>query len=203
MAANKPPRSQVAWSQVKEKLAAFDRPALIALLQDLYAASRENQAFLHSRFGLGEDPLRPYKETIARALARPEQAHLGRGGEEGDSELQQGQRPRRGHGRADGLLLRAGGRIRPRHGTAGRRLFRRPLANVRTRADSCRRVARRGAGGQDQAPRPSARALPRHRLWRLRRNDDAPRGVGVWQSRMTSLRRCAPSSIVFEAKTPG
>lgn len=68
MAANKPPRAQVAWSQVKAKLADFDRAGLIALLQDLYAASRENQAFLHSRFGLGEDPLRPYKETIARSL---------------------------------------------------------------------------------------------------------------------------------------
>lgn len=68
MAANKPPRAQIAWSQVKAKLADFDRAGLIALLQDLYAASRDNQAFLHSRFGLGEDPLRPYKETIARAL---------------------------------------------------------------------------------------------------------------------------------------
>lgn len=68
MAANKPPRGQIAWSQVKASLADFDRAALIALLQDLYAASRENQAFLHSRFDLGEDPLRPYKQTIARSL---------------------------------------------------------------------------------------------------------------------------------------
>lgn len=68
MAANKPPRAQIAWSQVKAKLADFDRAGLIALLQDLYAASKESQAFLHSRFGLGEDPLMPYKRTIARSL---------------------------------------------------------------------------------------------------------------------------------------
>lgn len=68
MAGRRPPRAQVAWSQVKAKLADFNRAGLIALLQDLYAASKENQAFLHSRFGLGEDPLRPYKQTIARSL---------------------------------------------------------------------------------------------------------------------------------------
>jgi hypothetical protein len=68
MAAKRPPKAQIAWSQVKAKLSDFDRAGLIALLQDLYAASRENQAFLHSRFGLGEDPLVPYKQVIARAL---------------------------------------------------------------------------------------------------------------------------------------
>ncbi len=41
---------------------------MIALLQDLYAASRENQAFLHARFGLGEDPRVPYKQVIASSL---------------------------------------------------------------------------------------------------------------------------------------
>jgi len=39
---------------------------LITLLHDLYAASKENQAFLCSRFGLGGDPLEPYKQAIAR-----------------------------------------------------------------------------------------------------------------------------------------
>lgn len=68
MAGRRPPRARVPWSQVKAKLTDFDRAGLIGLLQDLYAASKENQAFLHSRFGLGEDPLRPYKQTIARSL---------------------------------------------------------------------------------------------------------------------------------------
>jgi hypothetical protein len=43
-------------------------PALIGLVQDLYAASKDNQAFLHTRFGLGGDVLKPYKATIDRWL---------------------------------------------------------------------------------------------------------------------------------------
>jgi hypothetical protein len=35
-------------------------------VQDLYAASKDNQAFLHSRLGLGHDQLKPYKEAISR-----------------------------------------------------------------------------------------------------------------------------------------
>ncbi len=31
---------------------------------DLYRLSKENQAFLHARFGVGDDPLEPYRETI-------------------------------------------------------------------------------------------------------------------------------------------
>ena len=41
---------------------------MLGLIQDLYAASKENQTFLHARFGLGADVLRPYKETIERWL---------------------------------------------------------------------------------------------------------------------------------------
>jgi len=68
MAARRLPKAHVAWSQVKAKLTDFDRAGLVALLQDLYAASKETQAFLHSRFGLGGDPLEPYKRSIARSL---------------------------------------------------------------------------------------------------------------------------------------
>ena len=56
------------WSDVKGKLADFDRGGLIGLVQDLYAASKDNQAFLHARFGLGDDVLKPYKATIDRWL---------------------------------------------------------------------------------------------------------------------------------------
>ena len=38
------------------------------LLHDLYADHKDNQVFLHARFGLGEDVLEPYKETLARWL---------------------------------------------------------------------------------------------------------------------------------------
>ena len=56
------------WSDLKSKLADFDRADLVELLRDMYAASKENQAFLHARFCLGDDVLRPYKTTIARWL---------------------------------------------------------------------------------------------------------------------------------------
>jgi len=54
------------WIDAKAKLADFDRTGLIGLVQDLYAASKDNQAFLHARFGLGDDPLNPYKATITQ-----------------------------------------------------------------------------------------------------------------------------------------
>lgn len=56
------------WRDVKTKLADFDRAGLIGLVQDLYAASKGNQAFLHARFALGGDVLKPYKATIDRWL---------------------------------------------------------------------------------------------------------------------------------------
>ena len=40
----------------------------MGLIQDLYAAQKDNRTFLHTRFGLGEDVLKPYKETLDRWL---------------------------------------------------------------------------------------------------------------------------------------
>ncbi|MBL8529943.1 MAG: hypothetical protein JNL68_19895 [Burkholderiales bacterium] len=45
------------------QLAEFDRAGLIGLVQDLYAAGKDNQAFLHARFGLGGD-LRGTRPTV-------------------------------------------------------------------------------------------------------------------------------------------
>ena len=56
------------WSNVKAQLADFDRAGLLGLIQDMYAASKDNKAFLHARFGLGDDVLKPYKITIDRWL---------------------------------------------------------------------------------------------------------------------------------------
>ena len=61
-------KSQPTWTDVKDKLAAFDRAALVDLIHHLYAAHKDNQAFLHARFGLGEDVLEPYKRTLDRWL---------------------------------------------------------------------------------------------------------------------------------------
>lgn len=54
------------WSDVKGGLSNFDRAALLALVQGLYAASKDNRDFLHARLDLGSDVLGPYKSTIAR-----------------------------------------------------------------------------------------------------------------------------------------
>ena len=64
----RPTKSKPTWADVKTRLAGFDRASVLGVLQDLYAADRGNRAFLHARFGLGEDPLQPYKETIDRWL---------------------------------------------------------------------------------------------------------------------------------------
>jgi len=61
-------KSQLTWTDVKAQLATFDRTALLGLLHHLYAAHKDNQAFLHARFGLGEDVLETYKKTIDRWL---------------------------------------------------------------------------------------------------------------------------------------
>ena len=66
--AKRHPASKPTWTDVKAELARFDRPGLLALIQDLYAADKDNQSFLHARFGLGEDVLKPYKETLDRWL---------------------------------------------------------------------------------------------------------------------------------------
>lgn len=68
MVTKKITKANSSWSDVKTKLADFDRAGLLGLVQGLYAANKENQAFLHARFALGEDVLRPYKATIERWL---------------------------------------------------------------------------------------------------------------------------------------
>ena len=59
-------RTKLSWSDVKARLVSFNRAELLALVQSLYTASRDNQAFLHARLDLGNDPIAPYKETISR-----------------------------------------------------------------------------------------------------------------------------------------
>jgi len=56
------------WTDLKRKLTDLDRPVLLGLIQDLYAARKHNQTFLHARFVLGEDVLEPYKSTIDRSV---------------------------------------------------------------------------------------------------------------------------------------
>jgi hypothetical protein len=61
-------KSAATWSDVKAKLGDFDRAGLLGLVQDLYITSKDNQNFLHARFGLGCDVLKPYRTIIERWL---------------------------------------------------------------------------------------------------------------------------------------
>lgn len=61
-------KKTASWSDLKSRLVDLDRAGLLGLLQDLYAASKDNQSFLHARFALGDDALKPYKATIDRWL---------------------------------------------------------------------------------------------------------------------------------------
>ena len=54
------------WTDVKAVLLHFDRADLLGLVQDLYAGSKDNQAFLHARLSLGHDQLKPYKVVISK-----------------------------------------------------------------------------------------------------------------------------------------
>ena len=54
-----------AWNNVRVVLRHFDRAGLLGLVQDLYTANRDNQAFLHARLGLGHDQLQPFKGSIS------------------------------------------------------------------------------------------------------------------------------------------
>jgi hypothetical protein len=59
-------KSKPTWTDVKAKLEGFDRAGLLGLIKDLHDADKDNQTFLHTRFGLGGDVLEPYKKTIDR-----------------------------------------------------------------------------------------------------------------------------------------
>jgi hypothetical protein len=72
MATKKSIKATPSWSDVKTKLADFNRGGLLGLVQDLYAIGQDNKAFLHTRFGLGEDPLESYKDVIIRWINPPD-----------------------------------------------------------------------------------------------------------------------------------
>lgn len=66
--AAKPLQKKSSWSDVKAAIGNFERSALLGLISDLYAYSTQNKNFLHARFSLGSDALKPYKKIIVDAL---------------------------------------------------------------------------------------------------------------------------------------
>jgi hypothetical protein len=57
------------WRDVKAKVGEFERAGLLQLVAELYSFHKDNQSFLHARFGLGLNPLDDYRKKIAVALA--------------------------------------------------------------------------------------------------------------------------------------
>ena len=66
MAKNKP--NNLTWSDVKPTVVDLNQKQLLKLVADLYRFSKENQAFFHALFGIGDDPLAPYKKTIDECM---------------------------------------------------------------------------------------------------------------------------------------
>jgi len=60
------PKTKPTWTELKKSLSGLDRAGLLGLIQDLYAADKNNKVFLNTRFGLGDDHLKPYKKIISR-----------------------------------------------------------------------------------------------------------------------------------------
>lgn len=98
MATKKKPKANPSWSDVKTRLDDFGRAGLLGLVHNLYAASKDNKAFLHTRFGLVDHPL--------DQSTRLSKSNLGQQGEKGNQRLQKGAGPARGLGRTHGILLR-------------------------------------------------------------------------------------------------
>ena len=56
------------WSDVKPTVAELNQKQLLKLVANLYRFSKENRAFFHARFGIGDDPLAPYRKTIDECM---------------------------------------------------------------------------------------------------------------------------------------
>ena len=122
------------WTDVKAKLAAFDRTALLDLIHHLYAAHKDNQAFLHARFGLGEDVLEPYKKTLARWLwpdpFRNQDTSVSKA-KQAISHYKKAVGDPTGLTELNGFLLRASSWILSGYRLSRGRIFRRPGTHVR------------------------------------------------------------------------
>ena len=60
-------KKPVGWSEVRRQLAAWEKPALLALLKDLYEAAGDNRDFIHARCQAeecGDEALEKYRGKI-------------------------------------------------------------------------------------------------------------------------------------------
>jgi hypothetical protein len=61
-------KDEPTWSAVKSVLIGLDHKKMVELAGDLYRLSKENRDFFHTRFGVGQDQLAPYKKTIEECM---------------------------------------------------------------------------------------------------------------------------------------
>jgi hypothetical protein len=73
----KRPKAKPFWSDIKIRLAEFDRAGLMQLVSDLYGFSKDNQTFMHARFAFSVNALDDYKKRIRLALAPDISRHYG------------------------------------------------------------------------------------------------------------------------------
>jgi len=66
--AKRQPKSIPPGPMSKQNWRILTRAALLDLIRSLYSAPKDNQIFLHSRFGLGGNVLESYKKVIDRWL---------------------------------------------------------------------------------------------------------------------------------------
>jgi len=67
-AKEKSDKKKPSWSNIKKAIAGYDRAALVGLISDLYAGNSQNKSFLHARFSIGEEALKPFKKIIEDTL---------------------------------------------------------------------------------------------------------------------------------------
>ncbi len=56
------------WSDLKKVISDLEHNEILQLVRDLYQLSKTNKEFLHARFLVGDDPLKPYKDTIKDSM---------------------------------------------------------------------------------------------------------------------------------------
>ena len=62
-------KKSTSWQNVRQQMSHWPKPALIALVKDLYEASPDKRDFLHARFQADENsgaPLEKYRRKIVK-----------------------------------------------------------------------------------------------------------------------------------------
>ena len=61
-------KNRRSWKDVKQILSGKAPDELLTLINDLYALSKENKDFIHARYSITGEPLKPYKTLIEQSI---------------------------------------------------------------------------------------------------------------------------------------